>query len=202
MASSDYTTSAALKASLTLTGTTFADADIALAITAASRAIDEITGRRFYPDADALQVRKFLPLNSGYCLIDDLCQFTSLTSQGDTWTQDVDFYFEPINAVADGRPWTAIRSISRPFLYTLADVPAGWIGFDGRITVTGMWGWAATPAQIQEATGLLASRLLRRAREAPFGIVGTGIDGEAVRLGKYDPDVAALVEPFTKLVIA
>lgn len=201
MAATDYVDINTLKASLTLTGTSFADADLQLACDAASRAIDEITGRRFYPDADANQVRKFLPLNSGYCVIDDLCQFTSLTFQGDTWTLDQDFYFEPINAAADGRPWTSIRAIAKPFIYTLADVPVGWAGFDGRITVTGMWGWSSTPSQISEAAGLLASRLLRRAREAPFGVIGTGADGEAVRLGKYDPDVAALVEPFTKTVI-
>jgi hypothetical protein len=197
---SDYVQLADLEASLSLTGTTFAEADLTLAISAASRAIDEITGRRFYPDADNQQVRKFLPLNSGYCVIDDLCQFTSLTFQGDTWTLDQDFYLEPTNAAADGRPWTSIRAITRPFIYTLADISPGWVGFDGRITVTGMWGWAATPPQIQEAAGILASRFMRRAREAPFAVVG-GYEGEAIRLAKFDPDVAALIEPFTKTVI-
>jgi len=197
---SDYVVLDDLKASLDLAGETFADADLTLAISAASRAIDELTGRRFYPDADAAQVRKFLPLNSGYCILDDLCTFTSLTFLGDTWTLDQDFYLEPINAAADGRPWTSIRAIARPFIYTLADISPGWVGFDGRITVTGKWGWAATPPQVQEAAGILASRLMRRAREAPFAVLG-GFDGEAVRLARFDPDVAMLVDPFTKSVI-
>lgn len=197
----DYITLSALKASLNLAGQTFADADLQLAITTASRAIDEVTGRRFYPDDDASQVRRFLPLSNGYCIIDDLCQFTSLTFQGDTWTLDQDFYLEPVNASSDGRPWTSIRAISRPFIYTLGDVGPGWAGFDGRITVTGMWGWAATPAQVQEATAILAARLVRRAREAPFAVIGSDINGDAIRLAKFDPDVAMLIDPFTKTVI-
>lgn len=198
---SDYVTLEQLKESLSLsTNQTFADNDLTLAITAASRAIDEITGRRFYPDTVDVD-RKFLPLNAGYCVIDDLNSFTSLTAQGDTWEQDVDFYFDPTNAQADGRPWTSIRAITKIFLYTLADISPGYIGFDGRITVTGKWGWASTPEQIQEATSILAARLARRVREAPFAVVGSDIDGTAIRLAKFDPDVAALVDPFTKAVI-
>lgn len=200
MASSDYVQLSALKASLNLATQNFADADLQLAITAASRAIDEATGRRFYPDTNDVG-RKFLPVNNGYCVIDDLNAFTSLTVLGDTWTLDQDFYLEPINAAADGRPWTSIRAVTRPFLYTLADIPAGWVGFDGRITVTGKWGWATTPEQIQEATAILAARLVRRVREAPFAVVGSDIDGTAIRLAKFDPDVAALIDPFTKTVI-
>lgn len=203
MPSSDYVTLAALKSSLSIsdTETTFDD-DLQLAITAASRAIDELTNRRFYPDADANQSRRFLPINSGYCLIDDLCEFTSLVAQDSTWTLDQDFYLEPINAAADGRPYTAIRTIARPFIFTTAEIASGWSGFDGRITVTGKWGWATTPEQIQQATSILASRLFRRAREAPFAVLGTGIDGGTVSLSRSDPDVAALVQPFSGQLIA
>lgn len=202
MASTDYVQLATLKATLNLSGQTFADADIQAAIDAASRAIDSQTGRRFYADADANQSRMFWPLNPGFCSIDDLVTFTSLSYQGDAWTLGTDFYFEPINAAADGRPYTGIRTIARPFIYTLAERASGWAGFDGRITVVGQWGWAAVPAEIVEATTILASRLLRRAREAPFAVVGMGIDGEAVRLGKLDPDVAMLIAPYELSVIA
>lgn len=201
MPATDYVDLATLKATLNLTGQTFADADIQSAITAASRAIDQQTSRRFYPDADAEQERKFWPLNPGFALIDDLCEFTSLAYQGDPWTIETDFYLEPINAAADDRPWTGIRTIARPFIYTLAERATGWAGFDGRITVTGKWGWAEAPAEIVQATSILASRLLRRAREAPFAVVG-GIDGEAIRLAKLDPDVAMLISPYELSVIA
>lgn len=198
---SDYVQLAALKATLGITGTGY-DTDLTAAISAASRVIDERTGRRFYPDADANQQRKFLPLNPGYCVIDDLCQFTSLDAQDSSWTLDQDFYLEPLNAAADGRPYTAIRTIARPFIFTLAELTAGWAGFDGRITVTGMWGWASTPPAITEAAGILATRYFKRSREAPFGIVGLGADVQAIRLGHTDPDVAEMVAPYSRTVIA
>lgn len=199
---SDYCELADVKNALSLNGQTYADEDITRAITAASRAIDAVCGRRFYPDADANQVRKYRPVNSGYALIDDLCEFTSLVAQEGVWVVDQDFYFEPVNADADGRPWTGIRTIGRPFLFTLADSPVGWGVFDGRITLTGKFGWLETPAEIVQATILYASRLLVRTRQAPLGIVSTGLDSPAVRLSRTDPDVAALIDPYTLTFLA
>jgi len=197
----DYVTIEQLKDSLQISDTGD-DNDLQLAATTASRIIDESTGRRFYPDADADQTRMFWPLNPGFALIDDLCEFTSLAYQGDPWTLESDFYLEPMNAAADSRPWTGIRTIARPFIYTLAERASGWAGFDGRITVVGKWGWASAPEPIQQAAAILATRLFRRTREAPFGIIGQGVDVQAVRLGKTDPDVAALIEPYTLEIIA
>lgn len=197
---SDYTTLAALKSTLDLTGTSFADSDLSAAITAASRAIDQQCGRRFYPDTDANQVRTYLPVNAGYAVIDDLCTFTSLQQPtGTTWTLGTDFYLEPQNAAADGRPWTAIRTIARPFIFPLSQMTSGWAGFDGRLTVTGQFGWSATPPEIVEATTILAARLVQRARSAPFGVV-TGID-QIVRLSRLDPDVSMLISPYMVSVI-
>lgn len=196
-----YATPYDVKQSLGLTASTFADDDITAAIAAASRAIDQQTSRRFYPDNDANQVRTFLPQHPGYCIIDDLVEFTSLEAQDSTWVLNSDFYLEPTNAAADARPFTAIRTIARPFIFTLSQIPAGWAGFDGRITVTGMWGWAAAPDEIATATKILASRLLRRVREAPLGVVSLGSEMEAVRLGRADPDVAALVGPYARVVL-
>lgn len=199
---SDYCTLADVKNALNLQGQTYADEDITRAITAASRAIDAICNRRFYPDADALQVRRYRPVNSGYCLVDDICEFTSLVAQESTWVLDQDFYLEPVNADADGRPWTGIRTIARPFLFTLADMPTGWAAFDGRVQVTAKFGWLAPPAEIIQATVLYASRLLVRTRQAPLGIVSAGMDSPAVRLSRTDPDVAALIGPYTLTFIA
>lgn len=199
---SDYVTLASLKASLDISEMTF-DTDLQLAITAASRAIDQLggPGRRFY--ADTVDVtRKFLPENNGYCIIDDLVSLTSLTANGDVWTVDTDFYLEPLNASADGMPFTAIRTIARPFIFTKSEIaPGGWAGFDGRISLVGKWGWAATPEPIQEAASILASRLFKRVREAPFGITSLGAEAVAIRLGSTDPDVLGLVEPYSRNVL-
>ena len=202
MATGDYVTLSALKSTLNLTGSTY-DTDLQAAITAASRAIDQIggPGRRFYQDASDV-TRYFWPENSGWCIIDDLSSFTSLTVAGSTWTQGTDFYFEPINATADSVPFTAIRAMGKPFIFTKSEIqPGSWTGFDGRVTVVGKWGWAATPAPISQAAGILASRLFKRAREAPFGIVGIGADVQAIRLGTQDPDVLALVNPYSRGIL-
>lgn len=195
----DYITLAALKTTLEITVTTF-DTDLQAAIDAASRAIDAQTGRRFYADPDANQTRTYLAINDGYAVIDDLAVFTQLEQPvGQTWTLGTDFFLEPQNAPADGRPYTAIRTIARPFLFPLSRMTAGWAGFDGRLKVTGQFGWPSVPAEISEATTILATRLFRRAREAPFGVV-TGID-QVIRLSRLDPDVSALITPYAVSVL-
>lgn len=203
MAAGDYVTLAALKASLDIpSSTTLYDSDLQLAATAASRAIDQLggPGRVFYPYFTG--TRKFLPENNGYCIIDDLSSFSSLSAQGDSWTLDTDFYLEPLNATADSMPFTAVRTIARPFVFTKADMtPGGWAGFDARISITGTWGFASIPEPIQQAAGILASRLYQRSRQAPFGIVSLGDEQVAIRLGSTDPDVLALVEPYARNVL-
>lgn len=197
-----YVTVDWLKTSLELKTSNY-DKDLLLAAQAASRAIDQMggPGRTFYPGPTNV-TRNFWPENSGYCVIDDLCEFTSINVLQDTWTLGQDFYLEPINAAVDDVPFTAIRAFARPFIFTKAQVePGGWTGFDGRIQVTGQWGWATTPEPIREAAGILASRLFKRAREAPFGIVGLGVDVQAIRLGSSDPDVLSLVQPYSRDVL-
>lgn len=169
-------------------------------IAAAARWIDERCNRRFWADSDALQVRTFLPEHPGYCIIDDLIEFTSLVAQESNWVLNSDFYLEPQNAAADGRPYTAIRTIARPFIFTLSQIPAGWAGFDGRVTVTGKFGWPAIPDQIAKANVLQAARLFHR-RNAPMGVITFGPDGEAFRMARSDADVADLVDPFALVSI-
>ena len=169
-----------------------------MAIEAASRFIDQVTGRRFYPDADATQQRKFWPTSSGYCILDDLNTFTSLQDRdGDTWTRDTDFVLLPINAAADGQPYTAVRALSRPFLFSQADIPASsWSILDGRITVTGNYGWTPCPGDVKLACALLANRFTVRFREAPLGVLSAGVDNPAIRLSRSDPDVYNLLQPY------
>lgn len=184
---------------LKTSGTTYDDlltADIA----AAAGWINERANRRFDKDADANQVRKFLPENPGYCIIDDLVEFTSLVAQDSVWELDRDFYLEPINAAADGRPYTGIRTIARPFIFTKAQIPSGWAGFDGRVTVTGRFGWPAVPDQIVKANVLQAARYFHR-RMAPLGVITVGADNPAFRMAGGDADVAALVDPFALVSI-
>lgn len=182
-----------------LTGTSFSDNDIQTALVAASRGIDEAFGRRFYPDVDANQIRYYTPKSPTWLSIDDLITFTSLaTDLGDgtfpnTWTQNTDFVLEPLNAVADGTPFTSIRAQPRSSLYFPTTYPR-------TVKLTGKFGWAAAPAGIKTATTLVAARLVKRTREAPFGIVSFGLEGAAVRAASMlrDPEFAFLAETYSR----
>jgi hypothetical protein len=186
-----------LKASAELTGTIFADADGRAALRAASRAIDGECQRRFYPDRDATQIRYYSPARAGYLRIDDLVTLTSLQTDpgGDgsfeeTWAA-TDYVLEPLNAAADGWPWTRIRAHPAGNYEFPVDYPK-------TVKLTGKFGWAAVPAPIQDAVAILAARLVKRKREAPLGVVQIGVD-LAGRIAKNDPDVQSLIAPYRRL---
>lgn len=201
---SDYITSAELKATLEMTGLTYADADISVAITAASRGVEEATGRRFWLDDDALQVRYYQSERDGVLDIDDLAELTSVAVDRDgdgtfeeAWVLDTDFVLEPFNAAADAEPWTRIsRHASADFGHFTQAYPR-------TVKVTGKFGWPAVPAAVKAATTIVATRLLRRTREAPFGIVSLGLDGTAIRAASLvnDPDIGFLLAPYSRQTI-
>lgn len=179
------------------------DAALANAAAAASRSIDNRLGRRFYPDADAAQVRKYRPVSPAYCRIDDLITLTSLVDDSGTWTIDNDFVLEPANAAADGRPYDTIRTVRAargwPEAWQEPSSPAGRSFQRGRrITVTGKFGWSTTPPEIRQATAILAGQLFFRPQQAVFGVVGIGFEGEGQRLPRFDPHIEALIAPFER----
>lgn len=195
---SQYVTSAELKQTLTLTGQTFADGDLAVAIEAASRGIDDTCGRRFWLDADANQVRYYDPTDPRVCRLDDLVELTGVAVDADgtgayaqVWTLGVDFTLSPVNAAADGRPWELLTThpMGRYALPT---------GVPRPVRVTGRFGWPAVPPGVKQATTILAARLLKRAREAPFGVAALGIDAgsglmHSARVAARDPDLRFLL---------
>lgn len=192
-----YVTRAQLKATLSLGDATFADDDIDAALAAASRAIDRACGRWFY-QAAADTSRYYHPDDPCLLDIDDIYTVTSIKTDptGDgtfpyEWTLHTDYDLEPLNAAADGWQFTRIRRRSTGSYYLPTFVPRS-------VEVTGRFGWSAVPSGIVQATGILAKRLLTRSREAPLGVVAVGMDGNAVRIAKTDPDVAALIEPYVK----
>lgn len=198
-----YITSDELKATLTLSGQSYADEDVAAAIAAASAGVDLLCKRKgttsrlgFQKDADATQVRYYTPESLYGLDVDDIVSIASVLTDpaGDgtfsyTWTANTDYSAEPLNAAADGWPYTRL-TVRQNGTYTFP------VGYVRSVKVTGQFGWPAVPDAIVQATTILASRLIKRARETPFAVVGVGLDGAAVRIAKSDPDIEFLVGPY------
>lgn len=207
MARGVYVDDAALKKTLTLSGTSFADYDIPPAIAAASRAVDEYCGRQFDRINDVEQSRWYRPLSPALIIIDDLIQVTELRTfhwgMGSTekvWRgpdvfpeETPEFTLEPLNAIEDGFPFTRIKL--NPFGATFG-FPS-WAPQSAK--VTGKWGWPNLPDQVVTATTLLATRIIKRVREAPFGVITVGMDiGAAMRISRTDPDICLLLNPYVR----
>ena len=207
MADPTYIARDDLKSTLQLQSTdTFADADIDVAIAAASRAIEWGCKRRFWKDS-ADQVRYYERTDRVRVRIDDLVSITSLrsdpTGEGtypEEWIEGTDYVFGPPNADQDNRPWEMIyRLFAGNYIGPPDDeylLPVGRYFLPlgpRRIQVTGIFGWPAVPDQVVQATTIMAARYLRRAREAPFSVVGMGFDGTTVRIPQVDPDVMHLL---------
>jgi hypothetical protein len=177
-----------LKSTAELTGTNFADQDIQTVLVAASRGIDEAFHRRYWKDADDTQVRYYTPNGACTLEIDDLIDLTSVTNDADgdgtfeeTWVLNTDFTLEPLNAAADARPWETIR-LHPNSSFRFSRYPRS-------LKVTGQFGWPAVPAEVKTATTIIATRLLLRARQAPFGVVSAGMEGDAIRIARFDSDL-------------
>lgn len=188
----DYIDSDEVKASAGLTGETFADDDVDLAVAVASQAIEGYKRAWYYP---AEQTRVYATYGTESSIeVADLVSVTELKVDLDddgtfetTWTEGTDFYLDPPNAEVDGRPFERVSLVRRSGAY----FPRSQRG----VQIEGVWGWAATPKPVKQAAQILAVRWLTRSRQAPLGIVA--IVGEAVaaaRLGKIDPDVAFLLD--------
>jgi len=56
------------------------------------------------------------------------------------------------------------------------------------------------PIQIVQATVILGSRIFKR-NDSPLGVAGFGEIG-VIRVGRFDPDVEAMIMPFKKVRFA
>lgn len=190
----DYVTSDQLKAHLRVTDTAD-DAAVALAVTAASRAIDHSTNRQFGQAASAVARvytwRKQFIDNLPAVEIDDFMTSTGLVIKLDQAGQGV--YGDavtsvdpwPFNAAADEKPWTHLvwRSYASAF-----PTP-----FSQGVQVTAQWGWSAVPDIVQEACLIQAARFFVR-RDSSYGIAGDPAAGNELRLlERLDPDVALML---------
>lgn len=174
------------------------DTELAWAIEAASRAIDQEANRQF-GQVDVAEVRYYTArYDRTRCLwivdIDDLVDVTGLTvavyDPDDVSLGNATVVLEPRNAVAKSRAYTSL-AVTQSSTYTPT-------GRRDEMAVTGLWGWPAVPDSIKQATLLQASRVFAR-RVSPFGIAGSPDVGSELRLlAKVDPDVAVAVKPYRR----
>lgn len=181
-----YVTVSAVKAALGKLTSDDRDELIAQAARAASRLIDQRTGRRFWGDVTVSErtfgTERVVRDRAGYSLlVDDIAESNGLeiTVGGVPVTG---ITARPLNASAYGKPITQLRAA------------AGLNPWISDVTVAARWGWPYVPDEVQQAALLLAARLYRR-RDSPQGVIGSAEWG-AIRVGRFDPDVEALISAF------
>lgn len=197
---SAYTTADSLKATLTMQGTQYADYDIDPCIEACSDALNSICNRKFDLDTATATTRYYRPASSTVIVVDDLIEIVSLTSDQDSdgdfeqeHVLDRDFFLWPYNALQEGRPYTQIH-------LNEYRVTTGFPWWSPRgVAVEAKFGWPELPSFLEPCTKLLATKLMKRMREAPFGIVTVGIDvGSAMRIAKTDPEIMFQIENYIR----
>jgi hypothetical protein len=174
------------------------DSLLELAIESASREIDGYCERVFYSTTGT---RVYAPTNIFTVTTDDIISVTTLKSSSDGVTYDItwttsDYQLEPLNGVAGGlvTPFTRIRATGN---YLMPSFSVGtFYELEALIQVVGVFGWSAVPAAIRQATVILAMRLFKRL-DAPLGMISNDLG--SMRVGRFDPDVEALVAPFRKV---
>lgn len=188
----DYVSSVELKAFLRISDAAD-DAQVALAVTAASRAVDDHCNRQFGKVA-APEARKYTAWfnydrDVWVVDIDDLQDATGLavTIGGTAVTA---YTLEPVNAVLEGKAWTR--------LVVASDSAVQPTGAANEVGAVGPWGWTATPTTVKQASHLQASRFFSR-RTSPYGIAGSPQDGSEMRLlARVDPDVAVALRGYRR----
>ena len=193
-----YCTLDELKASLRIPVSDTLDDDLLeLAVESASRDIDQACERIFYSTA---ATRIFTPRDGLNCEIDDLASVTTIkTSSGAdgvfdvTWTS-TDYQLMPLNGVAGG------MTVPYDLIYAVGDYTFPMSGQEATVQVNGTWGFTSVPTAIKQATVLLSARIFKR-NDSPGGVMGFG-DLGIIRVGRMDPDIDRLIQPYKKLRFA
>lgn len=164
------------------------DAEYGYAVNAANTWVPQYCNRSF-DVASTATARVFAATDSTVLHIYDATTVTAVTNNGATVASS-EYQLEPLNGIdsaGQARPYDRIRLVS-----------GSW-HIDGRgeatVSVTATWGWAAVPAQVFEATLILAADLYSN-RDKRYGIVTT-TEFAGVR-ARQNPVVTDLLAPFRK----
>ena len=190
-----YSSVATLKTRLGISDTTD-DTTLGLVLTGVCRAIDTHCGQHFWRDAVATTRYYTAEHDDDTLFIDPLVSVTSIATDtgydrlySTTWAT-TDYDLMPLNAAADGWPYTWIE--------TAPDGDYDFIGLKRGVKIVGVFGWPAVPDAIAEAALLWSERLYKR-KDAPFGVLAFPEAGEMRLLEKMDPDVVTLLKPYVRM---
>jgi hypothetical protein len=182
---------------------TIDDALLELSIESASRDIDAYTERVFFNTGATAISRVYIPQDLYLLETDDIVSVSTIKSDSTgeggfdlTW-DEADYQLEPLNGIAGGivTPATRIRAVGAKLwpIYQPRDLNAG----QASVQITGVFGFASIPIAIKQATVLASLRAYKR-YESPTGVLGFS-DMGVVRVGRLDPDVHRLIDPYRKL---
>ena len=193
-----YTTRAVVKTYLGIPSATSSEDDaIDAAINAAEAEVDNYTGRSFaVPGSTSTKV--YRPMNDRVVLVDDIAQTTSLVLKVDT--SDDGTYDTQLTVtsefVVDGNtaPYRVIRRVDGSAFPRYTSDRA-------TIQITAYFGYGMSiPKAIVQASTVLGARLYQR-RSSPLGFQA-GLEGDAVRISRIDPDVRALLSGYRLPAVA
>ena len=195
----DYCSTAELRSYITRSSVTVDDTELALAVTAASRVVDEYCGRQFGSTSAEARVytaeydcrrRRWIVDTDDFHTITGLSVMVDDDDDG-TFDKEIDVYrLWPFNAGDVARPWT--RIIVDPDSSNFPSCA------EGAVEVTATYGWTAVPTPVKTATLIEANRIFQR-RVSPFGIAGSPETGSELRLLRaVDVDVQKILQPFRR----
>jgi hypothetical protein len=199
---SRYLTLEEFKKTINMNGLSFADPEAVLAIAGASRALEQAYAMRqnWWGIGAPGEVRYYTPISGREVLLGDLQTATLVQvdygfgAYGTTLASATDYRLLPENAGSggNGEPYRKLRlarSVTLP-------LPAGQ---QDTVKITGTYGYQTVPEAVKSSVSIIAHRILRRQREAPWGIVQIGEDGVAIRAGTLarDPEIMVLMEPYS-----
>lgn len=184
-------------------GVDSSDPQLAPATEAASRAIDQATGRQF----GLLSSSEFRWFTAEWFRdrwiidIDDLMTEASLTIEvdndqdGTTEAAITAYRLTPINGAAKGRPWTRVEVL-----------PASTVkpnGLRHGVRIGARWGWTTVPQSIKLATLIQAARWYQRKDSGAGPMASQTVDDVAVTwrvsMQDLDADVLAAIRPYVRL---
>ena len=200
-----YATLADVKAAARITDD-IDDSLLETAIESSSRDIDAYTERVFFNTGATAVTRIYIPENIFLLETDDIISVTSIksdtTGEGgfdQTWAT-TDYQLEPLNGIVGGiaTPFTRIRAVGDYLwpIYEPRDINAG----QASVQIVARFGFASIPSAIKQATILSSLRAYKR-YESPTGVLGFS-DMGVVRVGRLDPDVERLIQPYRKIRFA